>query len=63
MGLTMKLWWGFRVVVYASRKEVESSAEGLERLCRRAWAVKSRPLGRVVRVVGLFEVWDGARTE
>lgn len=44
MGLTMKLWWGFRVLPYASRKESESSTEGFWTLCSRPCLVKSRPL-------------------
>ena len=48
MGLTMKLWCGFNVSPYAARNETESSSEGLEVLWRKAWAVKSRPLGKGV---------------
>jgi len=43
-GLTNMLWWGLRVVVYAERKEAESSSLGLDRFSRRDFAVKSRPL-------------------
>lgn len=43
-GLMKKEWWGLRVLLYATRKEDESSSSGLQLLCRSAWAVKSRPL-------------------
>ena len=37
-------WCGFKVLVYDSLNEVDSSASALDRLCRSACAVKSRPL-------------------
>lgn len=46
IGLTMKLWWGLRVVPYASRKEALSSSEGFSMFFWRAMEVNSRPLGR-----------------
>lgn len=44
IGLTTKLWCGFRVLVYASRKEEASSSLSVVRFLLKAWAVKSRPL-------------------
>jgi hypothetical protein len=44
MGLTTKLWWGFRVVPYAVRNDSDSSSESLATLELRAMQVNSRPL-------------------
>lgn len=52
MGFTKKLWCGFSVELYACRKDVESSSDGLDMLCRIPCAVKSRPLKNMTPSAG-----------
>ena len=47
-GLIRNEWNGLSVLVYAARKDAESSEAGLELLCLSACAVKSSPLRKIL---------------